>query len=283
MAWTAQGHEFEALVREPAVCLSPGDNTIQSSVGQALFNAPDLLGGQAARAGVSCASCHTNGRRNAHFYLEGVSTVPGTADISSSFFSVVRANGRFDPTPISDLAMPGKISRDPANGELERFMTGLIVEEFAGREPSRAILAALAAYVRSVRACPDRAVQPQTLKQRLFLTSASIRAAGWMAQQQEAQAAAVLISSARHQLGLVDERFSLPGLARERRMLRAASMALHPIAQARTPDPKQLAAWQQRFEARLIPHLLHHEQRSLYDPVRLSEWVESRTRTAPLR
>jgi hypothetical protein len=274
LVWTAKGEEFETLASQPSVC-GPRLDDPQTANGMALFNAPQLLGGQAARAGVSCASCHSNGRRNAHFFLAGVSDGPGTADVSSSFFNLARANGRFDPKAIPDLASPGKISRDPRSGELERFLRGLIVEEFGGREPSPAALAALASYVRAVRPCPNEATESRTIAGQLALVRITTKAAQRMAEQGEGETAILLTSAARHQLGLIDERLAQPGLERERRMLLAASRALQAIADAPTPDPHALAAWLNRFDHQDAPRIDRIEAQTLYNPARLHQWLQN--------
>ena len=46
-----------------------------------VFRTPELLGGQAARVGLSCDACHINGRNNPTFYIDGVSGLPGTVDV----------------------------------------------------------------------------------------------------------------------------------------------------------------------------------------------------------
>jgi len=273
LVWIAPGHEYEALARQPATCEAPGGDEALVHAGKALFHAPQLLGGQAARADVSCASCHSNGRANRHFHLDGVSDAPGTADVSSSFFSLARANHRFDPKPIPDLALPGKISRDPASGELETFLRGLIVEEFAGREPSQLSLRALGAYVRSIRACEDRADEPRRLSGQVGLVRDAVTGAAWMARRGETAAAVSLVAFARTQLGLIDERFAGPGLGGKRRMLLAASRALQPIAEAEAPDPARLESWLEDFERRIVPRLEGAEQRSLYNPGRLGDYL----------
>jgi hypothetical protein len=273
LTWIAPGHEFEALARQPAACLSASADNDAVRAGRALFNAPQLLGGQAARADVSCASCHTNGRVNRHFQLDGVSAGPGTADVSSSFFSLARANHRFDPKPIPDLALPGKVSRDPANGELEAFLRGLIVEEFVGREPSDASLAAVAAYVRAIRLCAEDGQEPRTLAAQVGLVRDSVRAAMWMSGRGETDAAVTLVGAARTQLGLIHERLANRSLARERALLLAASRQLQPIAEARAPDAGRLGAWLARFDRKIAPRLARAEPRSLYDPARLEDYL----------
>jgi hypothetical protein len=269
LTWIAPGHEAAALMRQPATCPATASDPAEAEAGRGLFHAPQLLGGQAARAGLSCASCHVNGRGNPHFFLSGISAAPGTADVSASFFGLGRANARFDPKPIPDLALPGRISRDPASGELEAFLRGLVVEEFSGREPGKATLAALASYVRTIRPCPDRADEPLALAVQLDLVRASVRGAVWFVRRGEPTSAAVLVAGARRQLGLIDERFASPRLAGERRALLGASRQLQPIAESTAPDPARLNAWLAEFDRNLAPSLLRAEPRSLYAPIML--------------
>ncbi|WP_421839206.1 hypothetical protein [Novosphingobium sp.] len=273
LIWIAPGHEAAALTRQPAMCSRAAAGDAQVMIGEALFNAPMLLGGQAARADMSCASCHSNGRRNPHFQLDGVSAGPGTADVSSSFFSPARANGRFDPKPIPDLAFPVNVSRDPASGALERFLRGLIVEEFSGREPSPAALSALAAYVRAIGDCGAEQEQPRRLADQIALVRLSVMAAEHLAAAGDPETAAIAVAGARHQLGLINERYAGQGLARERDRLLAASRALQPAAGSRAPELAELRRWLTGFERNLMPMLARSEVRSLYDDARAGLWV----------
>lgn len=248
------------------MCPRQGSTEPQAIAGRALFNAPMLLGGQAARADISCASCHSNGRRNAHFFLAGISSDPGTADVSSSFFSLARSDGKFDPKPIPDLAFPGKISRDPATGDLERFLRGLIVEEFSGREPSKGAISALAAYVRTIGDCGATQEQPRRLEDQVSLVRQSVLSAEIMARLGDSESAAVLVAGARNQLGLIDERFAGPELGRERRMLLRASRLLQPDAQSGATEQAHLRDWLAGFDRDVVPVLRRSEARSLYNP-----------------
>lgn len=271
LRWTAPGSELALLSAQPATCLAaPGDALVRS--GRALFGAPTLLGGQAAKAGLSCASCHINGRGNRHFLLAGVSAAPGTADVTNSFFSAARGNGRFDPVAIPDLAVPGKVARDPDTRALEAFIRNLIVEEFGGQEPTPAMLDALAAYVRAVRPCPHG----QSVRRRLGDQLAAIDdgAAGGqlMIHRADPQGALLAIASMRHQLGLIAERYAGPGLGREREDLLAASRMLQAIGDgdAERIGPA-LARWKGEFDTGLAKRLRRAERRSLYDADRLAK------------
>jgi hypothetical protein len=171
MRWLAPGADpVAALGWQPSECLpamrggSP-EAAQAVYVGRVAFRSPLLLGGQAARAGISCETCHRNGRDNPGFLFPGASGAPGTADVTSSLFSSHRGNGVDDPRPIPDLGGPRaalKVDHDPASRALETFIRGLITEEFDGRPPTAAVLTGLAAYVRALDPAACAALRPQT-------------------------------------------------------------------------------------------------------------------------
>jgi hypothetical protein len=275
LRWTTPGAELEVLSSQPSACLShdPQEGPMVQA-GQALFNTPSLLGGQAAKAGLSCASCHVNGRDNPHFLLSGVSDGPGTADVTNSFFSAARGNGKFDPVPIPDLAAPGKVARDPEAKALAPFIRTLIVEEFAGHEPTPATLEALATYVRAIQTCPggDSRQVPRTLEDQLGLIQAAVLGAVEMVGRGDRPTARALIAAARHQLGLVSERYAGPGLKRERAALLEASRQLQEMADTpATPEKfaKAVADWSMHFDKNVGERLVRKEKQSLYNPDKL--------------
>jgi hypothetical protein len=270
LRWTAPGAEQALLSEQPATCLTSDAPLVRT--GSALFGAPTLLGGQAAKSGLSCASCHINGRGNPHFLLSGVSTVPGTADVTTSFFSAARGNGRFDPVVIPDLAMPGKVARDPDTRALEAFVRNLIVEEFGGREPTPAMLDALAAYVRAVRACPGGQSVGRRLSDQLAAIDDGIAGTLLMIDRADLQGARLSIAAIRYQLGLIAERYTGSRLARERERLLAASRALQTAGEGDAAKiGPALARWKGEFDAGLAKRLRGAEGRSLYDVKRLAE------------
>ena len=276
LVWIANGHEAAALTRQPTACL--GDAQFDPAVvaGRAWFNAPQLLGGQASRAGISCASCHSNGRRNPHFQLAGISAGPGTADVSASFFSVARGNGRFDPKPIPDLALPGRISHDRQSHALEDFLRGLIVEEFSGRPPGDAAMADLAAYVRAVKACPGASEEPVRMAARIGLFRDSVGAARRAAAVGDVRNAARLTGAARWHLGLIDERLAVSGHALVRSELLSISRRLQPNGNG-TILPQDLRKVLVAFDRQTAPRLLAAENSSLYRPETVARWLARRT------
>jgi hypothetical protein len=263
--WLTADSLYQGLTREPAECLvAPSDpgQWRAVAIGRTAFRTPLLLGGQAARAGLSCASCHRNGRGNPDFLFPGISGAPGTADVTSSIMSQHRGDGTINPRPIPDLAAPPAsriVSHDPSSRALEHFIRGLIVEEFDGPEPSPAVLDGIAAYVRAIKAegCRGRD-GPVMLGSRLGEVETALR----LVKESDPETARLLIAAARSTLGAVDERFRLPGLERSRALLRRIDGELRQL-RAGSGD---LSAWLKRWPERRR-RLQAEGQRSLYNPV----------------
>ena len=253
--WTAPGHEMVAATKQPSACLSYSEAEAKMlHAGQALFNTPALLGGQAAKANLSCASCHANGRDNPHFFVQGLSKEPGTADVTSAFFSLVRANASADAAHIPDLAQPGKISRAESDPALERFIRTLIVEEFSGKEPSAATLSALASYVRSIRTCEGGAPQARTVRDQIALIDAAFD--GLQGQSDPATT----------QL-LIHERYPGARFAAQRQALLDGSRHLETLGAESDSASRSvaLAAWHRDFKAEFASGLIAAERHSLYN------------------
>lgn len=247
MRWIApavpRAQVLRVLTTRPAECLAPNAEPAIAApiaVGRAMFSAPLLLGGQAARAGLSCAACHVGGRGNPHFAFPGVSGPPGTADVTSSLLSSRRGDGVFNPKPIPDLAEdPPRISRDPDDPALRLLIHGLVVEEFDGLEPPARIVDGLVAYVRALRpGCNGAAARTATGDAEDAI--AAVMAARHALAEGDAASAHLLIGAARSTLGRIEERLTRrPDLARrlarrddELRRLQTAA-AVHAIATQR--------------------------------------------------
>lgn len=265
--WLTPGSLYRGLSREPAECFAPPTDPVrrrQAEIGRIAFRTPLLLGGQAARAGLSCASCHRNGRGNPDFVFPGLSAEPGTADVTASLMSSHRGDGRFNPKPIPDLAGPRsalKVSQDPADGKLEAFVRGLVVEEFDGPEPSAAVLEGLAAYVRALRPEACRGGERRVgLASQLELADRAVE----LASAEEGETRSLLLAAARSQLGMVDERFAIPGGESARALLREADRELAALRSGRG----DMRAWRRNWPERRRK-LLRLERASLYDERRL--------------
>jgi tetratricopeptide (TPR) repeat protein len=251
--WLAPERQAHALAHEPTECLhAPADAQLarRIAIGRAAFRAPLLLGGQAARAGLSCNSCHRSGRGNPGFQFPGLSGAPGTADVTSSLMSSHRGDGVHNPVPIPDLSGPvHKVSRAVSDPALATFIRGLIVKEFDGPEPAALTLASLADYVRALspRACPLAHEQRTRLANRLAHARGALQAAQFALDARDAATARLMLASARTELGTIDERYAAPSLADNRQRLRDADLELAAIQQtvdAGQPDAAlRIAMW----------------------------------------
>jgi hypothetical protein len=272
--WLAPGVRVAALTSQPRECLDPAADAKLVVMGRAAFRDPLLLGGQGARAQLSCATCHPSGRANPAFLLPELSGKPGTADVTSSLMSSHRGNGVFDPKPIPDLTAPGKVSRDPANPALATFVHGLITEEFDGNEPPPLAFKGLLAYLRALRACRPDVREPITIDAAIADTEAAMRAAGDALGLGDRAAARLMIGAARMTLGNIDERYAPPAVEGDRAAIAAADRRLLRLQLAldRGEDiAPRLAAW--RFPPPLAARLRRDAPRSLYDPAVLAKSV----------
>ncbi|WP_297695391.1 hypothetical protein [Phenylobacterium sp.] len=288
MRWAARSVDpVAAFDRAPAECLRRSRDPAEAlkvEVGRAAFRTPVLLGGQAARAGVNCETCHKGGRTNPDFLFPGVSGAPGTADVTDSLFSTHRGDDVMDPKPIPDLSGPrAKLKVDQARGahKLEPFIHGLITEEFDGPEPPKAVLQGIAEYVRhlSPDACPKTASVPVTPAYFMSDVRRALAAAQGEIAAGDAPAAILMIASARTRLGLIDERYAGAALAPLRAELRAADARLAQAQQAlrdhRPGVAAELTAWL-ADSARLEARIEARAPASLFDPQRLTQAARRR-------
>ncbi|MEO5938825.1 MAG: hypothetical protein ABIQ43_07420 [Sphingomonas sp.] len=274
--WLAPGMRVAALTNQPRECLDPTADARLVAIGRAAFRDPLLLGGQGARAQLSCATCHPSGRGNPAFLLPELSDKPGTADVTSSLMSSHRGNGVFDPKPIPDLTAPGKVSRDPAGPALATFVHGLITEEFDGNEPPPLAFKGLLAYLRALRACRPDEREPITVDAAIADTQAAMRATSDALNLGDRPAARLMIGAARMTLGSIDERYAMPAVERDRAAIAAADRRLLALQLAldRGEDiAPRIAAW--RFPPSLAERLRRDARRSLYDPAVLASSIKN--------
>lgn len=277
--WTTPDHLTETLTTEPGECLAmpAADPALAEriAIGRAAFRAPLVLGGQAARIGLSCHSCHRSGRGNPGFAFPGLSGAPGTADVTTSVLSSHRGDGVFNPRPIPDLSGPKAgliVDQSVAARRLEPFIRGQIVEEFNGPEPTAATLDGLATYLRALDPARCTAAMPITLTRDLQRIDDTLATAMRVAAAGDGDTALVLVAAARSELGLVDERYQPARLRRAASGLRAAAIELGKIERLLPRNPAAASAGLERW--------LHHRERwraalrrseaaSLYNPARL--------------
>jgi hypothetical protein len=289
MLWVSRDADpARALGTVPTECLkAPADPAQAASVeiGRAAFRTQVLLGGQAARAGITCETCHRGGRANPDFQFPGVSGAPGTADVTNSLFSTHRGDGIDNPKPIPDLSGPKaalKVDQDPASGKLQPFIHGLVTEEFDGPEPTPAVMAGLTAYVRALdpAACPARAREPMSVTLLMSDARRALAAAQGAAASGDAPTAMLMVAAARSRLGLIDERYAAPALTKPRADLRAADRRLATV-QAALHDRRvseaqgELTAWL-AGSRRLEANRAAQQAASLFDPARLAQAAKRR-------
>jgi hypothetical protein len=135
-----------------------GRKSYLSNLGNLAFNSPLTLGAAAQKAGLSCGSCHVNGASNPKLFIPGLSTRPGNFDTTSAFFNLKADNGVLDPVTIPSLRgarFLGPYGHDGRTPSLHDFVRNVVVNEFAGAEPSPQILDALVVYIEDIDFLPN--------------------------------------------------------------------------------------------------------------------------------
>src|SRR5262249_57842555 len=111
--------------------------------GALAFTSPSILGDVARRAGISCGTCHVHGAGNAKLFVPGLSTRPGNFDTTGALFNPKADNHVLDPVRIPSLRGARYLApygHDGRIASLRDFVRNVIVGEFAGPEPSPALL-----------------------------------------------------------------------------------------------------------------------------------------------
>jgi hypothetical protein len=282
MRWLAPGADASVvLTRRPTECLAipaSAETAYAVELGRAAFRTPLLLGGQAARAGIDCESCHRSGRGNPDFDFPGVSGAPGTADVTTPVLSSHLDDHGLNPKPIPNLSAPKSTlatPQDVASGALETRIHEIATQEFDGPEPPPAVLKGLAAYIRALSpdACPAAATEPVTAAGALADVRRAVLAALAALDHGDGPSAAMMAEAARSQLGDVDERYAGDALAPVRRRLELAAGDLAGAeADSRRDLPAaraDLAIWLQA-EPGWARDVIAAEGGSLYNPARLA-------------
>jgi cytochrome c peroxidase len=133
------------------------------NLGDLAFNSPMLLGGLARQAQISCSTCHVQGASNPKFYVPGLSTRPGNFVTTGALFNGKVNNRLLDPVTIPSLRgarFLAPYGHDGRMTSLRDFVRNVIVNEFAGPEPSAAIVDALVAYIQDIDFLPNPNLGP---------------------------------------------------------------------------------------------------------------------------
>src|SRR3569833_3279006 len=140
-----------------------GFKSYQVDLGDLAFNSPNLLGGPARRAGMSCGTCHVNGAGNARLYVPGMSTRPGNFDTTGPLFNPKAHNGVLDPVRVPSLRgarFLAPYGHDERTASLRQFVRNVVGGEFAGDEPTPTILDALVAYIEDIDFLQNTSLDP---------------------------------------------------------------------------------------------------------------------------
>jgi len=254
----------------------------EAALGELFFRSPWLLGGVARRLALSCDTCHPQGHRNARFFFPGVSDRPGTFDPTNAVFNPAKDDGHFAPIEIPSLRGAarrksfGQSAREPSLG---KFVRSVIVDEFAGEEPSDAVLGALAAYIAVIEETtrPDGRAR---LEDDVRLVGRSTRLIAPLLDKGDKALAILAVASIRSEIGRLHERFAAETLAIEREILEGMALALGAVADAietgAVDDAKaRLAAWLLAYEDFDRDWLLAAEAETLYNPRALGTFLGS--------
>ncbi len=128
------------------------------ALGDMAFDSPYIFGEPARSLGISCNTCHNKSITNPQLFVPGLSAVPGTVDVSSSFFAPHANNGHFDPLDIPDLRgirFTAPYGRNGRTGSLRDFVRNVIVHEFGGPEPDPLLLDGMIAYMNEFDFLPN--------------------------------------------------------------------------------------------------------------------------------
>ncbi|HWE72697.1 MAG TPA: cytochrome c peroxidase [Stellaceae bacterium] len=138
--------------------VSGGSKSYLVNLGDMAFSSPGLFGGPAKRAGLSCASCHVNGASNAKLYVPGMSSRAGNFDTTRGFFNPRADDGVLNPLTIPSLRGARYLApygHDGRIASLREFIRNVVVNEFAGPEPSPAIVDAMVTYIQDIDFLPN--------------------------------------------------------------------------------------------------------------------------------
>lgn len=269
-----------ALLEQPREALDGGEKqSFLVEFGRLAFRSPEVLGGTARKAGLSCQACHAGGHVNPHFFIPQLSDRPGAVDVTHALWHARNEDNRFNPREIPSLrgvAQKSRLGFDKRSGSLREFTRNVMVLEFAATEPSALVLDALVAYQQAL--LPGaHGVEPATLRRDLTDLARHLRVLALPLAEEDAEAGELAIAMIRGQIGFIHERFEGKTLRGQQQILEQWSRELAAIADLARDGLWPLA--RQRREALAAglseppPELIAAEKLSLYDPERLKAWL----------
>lgn len=132
--------------------------------GDMLFDSPQIFGGPARELALTCSTCHNRSDINNRLFIPGASHQPGAIDVDGAFFNPMFNDHRDDPIDIPSLRglrFTGPYGRDGRSASLRDFTRNVIVNEFAGAEPTPFMLDALVAYITEFDFLPNPMLTPE--------------------------------------------------------------------------------------------------------------------------
>jgi len=164
--WLPPGSDLAAgLSERPAMRLKAaaagGGLPPLAVLGELAFRSPATLGGEAYRAGLSCATCHPAGHLNERFFVPGLSDRPGNVDVTAGLFQPSVDDRVANPLNIPSLrgvAARAPYGRDGREPSLRQFVRDIVAVEFGGEEPPPWLLDGLAAFLRQLERLPGAGV-----------------------------------------------------------------------------------------------------------------------------
>lgn len=286
LEWLPPGSlSVESLTRHPQEQLEGGERqSFYVDLGRLAFRSPDVLGGTARKAGLSCQACHANGFATTAFFIPGLSNMPGSIDVSHAFWNLRGEDGIDNPLEIPSLRgvkTKERFGQDRRTASLRDFTRRVIVTEFSGAEPDALLLDALIAYQEKLQSAPV-VYEAVSLRQDLADLTRYLDALRVPLAEEEPALAERMTVMIRGQIGFIHERFADDDLRGSRGLLEEWSRQLARIAlQAEHGDWVQArAALADLRQAVATPPVVLAADlpRSLYEPKRLRAWLSKPVR-----
>lgn len=282
--WLPAGSlSLDALSQRPAERLEDGRN-FYVAFGRLAFRSPDILGGTARKAGLSCQACHASGFATHAFFIPDLSDRPGRIDVSNAFWHLRGEDGIDNPLEIPSLRgvkTKDRFGHDARTASLRDFTRRVIVMEFAGDEPDALLLDALVAYQEKLQPA-DETPQPVTLRQDLADILDHLDTLRVPLGEENPALASRLVTMIRGQLGFIHERFADENMRGSRATLEEWSRQLVGIAElaenGQWPQARQHLAALRGAIAAPPPAFAADLPRSLYDGPRLAAWLNTPVR-----
>lgn len=128
------------------------------ALGNMAFSSPLIFGDPARKAGISCETCHNQGDVNQLMFIPGLSDRPGGLAVVNSLFNPQTTNDlhrHIDIPSLRGIRYFGPYGRDGRMASLRDFTRNVIVNEFAGPEPSPKLVDAIVAYMEQIDYLPN--------------------------------------------------------------------------------------------------------------------------------